>query len=103
VKRDLKEIGWTKGRELAKLVRVEGQRFDCAPWVHKARSMPEATLKRTQSRCALHVTPECIAAKGHKVKPTMFVGRGVDGKARISSRLQLSRREAAASTTTVAR
>jgi hypothetical protein len=40
VRKELKEIGWTKGRELAKLARAEGQRFDCAPWVHKARSMP---------------------------------------------------------------
>ena len=38
-KKDLKEIGWTKGRELAKLARAEGQRFECAPWVHKAREM----------------------------------------------------------------
>jgi hypothetical protein len=35
----VKEIGWTKGRELAKLARAQGQEFDCAPWVHKARSM----------------------------------------------------------------
>src|SRR5258705_10063767 len=39
VRKDLKEIGWTKGRELAKLARAEGQRFECAPWVHKARTM----------------------------------------------------------------
>jgi hypothetical protein len=39
VKRELKELGWTKGRELAKLARAEGQRFICAPWVHKARTM----------------------------------------------------------------
>src|SRR5437660_9782527 len=36
VKRELKQVGWTKGRELAKLVRAQGQGFDCAPWVHKA-------------------------------------------------------------------
>ena len=39
VKRELKDLGWTKGRELAKLARAEGQRFICAPWVHKARTM----------------------------------------------------------------
>jgi len=38
-RKDLKEIGWTKGRELAKLARRDGQHFDCAPWVHKAREM----------------------------------------------------------------
>src|SRR5580765_7947611 len=45
-RKDLKEIGWTKGRELAKLARVEGQDFDCAPWVHKARSMPREEFVR---------------------------------------------------------
>ena len=39
-KRKLKEVGWTKGLELAKLARAEGQRFDCATWLHKARSHP---------------------------------------------------------------
>ena len=38
-RKDLKEIGWTKGRELAKRARAEGQDFDCAPWAHKARSI----------------------------------------------------------------
>jgi hypothetical protein len=46
VRNDLKEIGWTKGRELAKLAQAEGQRFDCAPWVHKARSMPREEFRR---------------------------------------------------------
>jgi hypothetical protein len=45
-RKDLKEIGWTKGRELAKLARAEGQHFDCAPWVHKARSMPREEFAR---------------------------------------------------------
>jgi hypothetical protein len=46
VRKDLKEIGWTKGRELAKLARAEGQRFECAPWVHKARTMPREEFAR---------------------------------------------------------
>jgi len=46
VRRDLKEIGWTKGRELAKLARRDGQHFDCAPWVHKAREMPKEDFRR---------------------------------------------------------
>jgi len=45
-RKDLKEIGWTKGRELAKLARAEGQQFECAPWVHKARSMPREEFAR---------------------------------------------------------
>jgi len=46
VRKQLKEIGWTKGRELAKLARAEGQRFNCAPWVHKARHMPREDFRR---------------------------------------------------------
>ncbi len=46
IRRDLKEIGWTKGRELAKLARAEGQRFVCALWVHKARSMSTEAFRR---------------------------------------------------------
>ena len=46
VRKELKRVGWTKGRELAKLARAEGQNFDCAPWVHKARTMPREEFKR---------------------------------------------------------
>src|ERR1700720_3780343 len=46
VRKDLKEIGWTKGRELAKLARRDGQNFICAPWVHKARTMPREVFRR---------------------------------------------------------
>jgi hypothetical protein len=45
-RKELKEIGWTKSRELAKVARAEGQRFDCAPWVHKARSMSKEEFTR---------------------------------------------------------
>ena len=36
-KADLRSMGWTKARELAKVARRERQGFDCAPWVHKAQ------------------------------------------------------------------
>jgi hypothetical protein len=45
-KKELKQVGWTKGTELAKLARAEGQHFDCATWLHKARSMPKEAFKR---------------------------------------------------------
>ena len=45
-RKDLKQVGWTKGLELAKLARAEGQRFDCATWMHKAREMPKEQFKR---------------------------------------------------------
>ena len=31
---------------MAKLARAEGQQFGCAPWVHKARSMPREEFTR---------------------------------------------------------
>ncbi len=49
-KRELREVGWTKARELAKVARREGQRFESAPWVHKARSMPREEFKREVER-----------------------------------------------------
>jgi hypothetical protein len=45
-KRELQEIGWTKARELVRVARADGQRFDCAPWVHKARTMTREQFRR---------------------------------------------------------
>jgi hypothetical protein len=42
----LKEVGWTKATELAKMARREGQRFESAIWLHKARSMQTEVFKR---------------------------------------------------------
>jgi hypothetical protein len=46
VRRELKEVGWTKGVELAKLARRDRQDFDCATWLHKAREMPKEQFKQ---------------------------------------------------------
>src|SRR5438067_6773470 len=47
VKRELKQVGWAKGLELAKLARRrDGQEFDCATWLHKAREMPKDEFRR---------------------------------------------------------
>jgi hypothetical protein len=45
-RKDLKEVGWTKGLELAKIARRDRQRFDCATWLHKAREMPKEEFKQ---------------------------------------------------------
>jgi hypothetical protein len=45
-RRELKEVGWTKGLELAKLARRDEQHFDCATWLHKAREMPKEDFRR---------------------------------------------------------
>ena len=49
-KRQLREVGWTKARELVKVVRRDGTEFDCAPWVHKARELPKEEFKREVER-----------------------------------------------------
>jgi hypothetical protein len=47
VRRELKQVGWTKGLELAKLARRrEGQEFDCATWLHKARALSKEEFQR---------------------------------------------------------
>src|SRR6184192_899816 len=47
VRRELKQVGWTKGLELAKLARSrDGQEFDCATWLHRAREMPKEQFRR---------------------------------------------------------
>jgi len=45
-RRELKQVGWTKGVELAKVARRDGQRFDCATWLHKAREMPKEEFRK---------------------------------------------------------
>ena len=40
-RKELKQVGWTKGLELAKVARKDGPHFDCATWVHEAREMPK--------------------------------------------------------------
>ncbi len=46
-KRELELIGWTKARELAKVARRDRQGFDCAPWVHKASTMPSSPWRNS--------------------------------------------------------
>jgi hypothetical protein len=45
-RRELKEVGWTKGLELAKVARRDRQHFDCATWLHKARELPKQQCKQ---------------------------------------------------------
>lgn len=49
-KSELEQIGWTKARELAKVARRDRQEFDCAPWVHKANTLPREEFKREVDR-----------------------------------------------------
>ena len=45
-RKQMKEVGWSKGIELAKIARRDRQHFDCATWLHKARQMPKEDFKK---------------------------------------------------------
>jgi hypothetical protein len=49
-KPQLREIGWTKARELVKVARRDGEKFACAPWVHKAKTLPREQFQREVER-----------------------------------------------------
>jgi hypothetical protein len=44
-KHDLQQVGWSKATELVKVVRRDGDNFDCATWLHKAKEMPKDGFK----------------------------------------------------------
>jgi hypothetical protein len=47
IKRELKQVGWSKGLELAKLARSQnGQGFKSATWLHKAKSLSKEEFQR---------------------------------------------------------
>jgi len=46
----LKQVGWTKAADLAKVARKDGQEFDCATWLHRAQELPKAEFKREVER-----------------------------------------------------
>jgi len=45
IRSELKQVGWTKAAELTKVARSDGQQFDCATWLHKARELPKEHFK----------------------------------------------------------
>ncbi len=45
IHREMQKVGWTKAVELAKIVRREGEDFDCAPWLHKAQQLSKEQFK----------------------------------------------------------
>ncbi len=63
IRRELKEVGWTKAAELAKVARRDGKDFDCAAWMHKARSLPRDQFKREVEK----------ELRGRRAKPTELI------------------------------
>ncbi len=45
VRTQLKQLGWAKAAELAKVARREREQFKSATWLHKAQSMPKQEFK----------------------------------------------------------
>jgi len=55
---EIDHLGWTKAAQLAKVARSEGKRFNCAPWLHKARELPREEFKREVERHFTGKEPE---------------------------------------------
>ena len=49
-KPQLREVGWSKAAEMAKVARKDGSEFDCATWLHKAKELPKEEFKREVER-----------------------------------------------------
>jgi hypothetical protein len=49
-KKQLREIGWRKAAEMVKVARRDGEQFDCAPWVHKAKDLNREEFEREVER-----------------------------------------------------
>ena len=49
-RRELKEIGWTKGLDLAKVARRDRQKFNCATWLQKAKTLPKDQFRQEVER-----------------------------------------------------
>ena len=46
----LREVGWSKAVEMAKVARRDGKDFDCATWLHRANELPKEAFKREVER-----------------------------------------------------
>ncbi len=45
LRHELKQVGWSKAAELAKVARRDQEHFESATWLHKAREMPKQQFK----------------------------------------------------------
>jgi hypothetical protein len=49
-KQQLRDVGWSKAIELVKVARREGENFDSATWLHRAKEMPKEGFKSEVQR-----------------------------------------------------
>ncbi len=49
-KTQLREVGWSKATELVKVARKDGESFDCATWLHRAKELPKEGFKTEVER-----------------------------------------------------
>ena len=45
IRKELKQVGWAKAAELTKVARSDGEAFESATWLHKARAFPKEQFK----------------------------------------------------------
>ena len=58
-KQQLREVGWSKAIELVRVARREGEAFDSATWLHKAKEMPKEGFKGEVQRHLTGKDTEC--------------------------------------------
>jgi hypothetical protein len=49
-KKQLREVGWSKAAEMTKVARKDGEEFDCATWLHKAKELSKDEFQREVER-----------------------------------------------------
>ena len=49
-KHDLRQVGWSKAVELTRVVHKDGDDFDSATWLHKAKTLPKEGFKSEVER-----------------------------------------------------
>jgi hypothetical protein len=60
IRHELKQLGWSKAAELAKVARREREHFKSADWLHKAKSMPHQRFKEEVEK---HLTGDSEASE----------------------------------------
>ncbi len=55
IRHELRQVGWSKAAELAKVARRDQEHFDCANWLHKAQSLP---MQQFRDEVEKHLTGE---------------------------------------------